>query len=164
VSESIEQFLDETARRGSWIGGGSLAALSGALSAALLEKLTPAPRAARRLRRIRRACAGLIQRDAETFAKVIDATRGKNPRAFQRLLTAATALQVQVFVNSRTIERACRRARRAIKPRFQSDLQCALALAVAAQRSASALIRTNLAWLGNPAYAVSVRRRLRSQR
>jgi formiminotetrahydrofolate cyclodeaminase len=162
VSESIEQFLDEAARRGSWIGGGSLAALSAAQAAALLEKLTTAPQTARRLRRIRRTCVGLIRRDAETFAQVINATRTKNRRAFQRSLGAATEVQVKVFVNSRAIERACRRASRFITPRLQSDLRCALAFAAAAKASASALIRTNLAWLNHPASAARVRRRLRS--
>lgn len=162
MSESIEQFLDEAARRGSWIGGGSLAALSAALSAALLEKLTTAPQTVRRLRRIRRICAGLIHRDAETFAQAINATRTKNPRAFQRSLGAATEVQVTVFVNSRAIERACRRAGRFIKPRLQSDLRCARAFATAARQSAATLIRTNLAWLNNPAYAARVKRRLRS--
>lgn len=162
MSESIEQFLDEAARRGSWIGGGSLAALSAALSAALLEKLTPAPQAARRLRRIRRTCTALIRRDAETFAKAINATRAKSPRAFHRLLRQATEVQVQVFVSARTIEAACRRASRFITPRLQSDLRCALAFAAAAKASASALIRTNLAWLNHPATAARVRRRLRA--
>jgi formiminotetrahydrofolate cyclodeaminase len=162
VSESIEQFLDEAARRGSWIGGGSLAALSAALAAALLEKLTLQPQTVRRLRRIRRACVVLIRQDAQAFAKAISATRLPRRRTFQRSLKAATDVQVKVFSNSQTITRACRRARRAVKPRFQSDLRCVLALAAAARQSASTLIRTNLAWLNDPAYAVQVRRRLRT--
>lgn len=162
MSESIEQFLDEAARRGSWIGGGSVAALSAALAAALLEKLTVAPQTVRRLRRIRHACVGLIQQDAQAFATVIRATRAGESRTFQRALKAATDAQVHVFRHSQTIAGACRKARRAIKPRFQSDLQCALALAAAARQSASAFIRTNLAWLNHPAYAAQVRRRLRA--
>lgn len=162
MSESIEQFLDEAARRGSWIGGGSLAALSAAQAAALLEKLTTVPQTARRLRRIRRTCVGLIRRDAETFAKAIGATRAKTPRTFQRSLKAATEVQVQVFINSQAIARGCRRAGRTIAPRLQSDLRCALAFAAAARQSATVLIRTNLAWLNEPAHAARVRRRLRA--
>ena len=68
---SLEQFLEQVARRGSWVGGGSVAALSAALAAAVLEKLVVQPSAGRRLKTIRRQCLALVSQDAERFAKAI---------------------------------------------------------------------------------------------
>ena len=159
---SLEQFLDQVARRGSWVGGGSVSALSAALAAALLEKLVVDPQQARHLRQLRRACVGLIQRDAASFARVIRATRAKNRQAFHRSLKAATDVPCQVFVHAQIIQAACRKAQRAVKPRFQSDLRCAMALALAAAESARTLIHTNLSWLNDRAYARTVWRRLQA--
>ena len=157
---SLEQFLEQVARRGSWVGGGSVAALSAALAAALLEKLVIQPSAVRQLKAIRRQCLSLVPQDAERFARVIQATRRKDRPAFARALKRATEVPCLVFQHARTIEAACRRAKRSVKAQFQSDLRCAMAVAMAAGESAQALIRTNLAWLRDPAYARRVRRQL----
>ena len=159
---SLEQFLEQVARRGSWVGGGSVAALSAALAAALLEKLVHGPRTASRLRRVRRECVALIRRDAELFARVVRATRTKNRRAFERSLKAATDVPCRVFERAQAVQAACRAAQRAVKPQFQSDLRCAMALALAAAESARTLIHTNLAWLDDQAYARATRRRLQT--
>lgn len=157
---SLEQFLEQVARRGSWIGGGSVAALSAALAAALLEKLFARPREAQALREIRRRCLPLIRLDAERFARVIQATRGGNRRAFRLALKSATDVPSQVFEHAQAIQAACRRAQRSVKPQFQSDLRCAMAVALAAGESARTLILTNLAWLNDPSHAKRVQRRL----
>ena len=159
---SVEELLDQVARRGSWIGGGSVAALSAALSAALLEKLAHQPALIRRLRRIRRECAGLVQRDADAFARVIQATRAKDHRAFQRTLKAAIEIPVRVFEHARAVQAACRQARRAVNPRFHSDLRCVDTLSAAAEAASSGFITTNLAWLNDRAHARRVRFRLRA--
>ena len=159
---SLEQFLEEVARRGSWIGGGSVAALSAALAAALLEKLVHEPRVGRQLRRIRQECVRLIQRDAELFSQVIRATQQKRRQVFARALKAATDIPCRVFEHAQTIQAACRTAQRAVKPRFQSDLRCAMAVALAAGESARTLILTNLAWLNDRTYTKQVYRRLAS--
>jgi len=159
---SVEQFLEEVARRGSWVGGGSVAALSAALAAALLEKLLTHPQAARRLRRIRHACVRLIERDAVTFARVIKATRLKNHQGFRRALKAAIDVPCQVVEHAQAIRRTARDAARSVKPQFQSDLRCAIALADAAGTSARILIDTNLAWLKDPDYTKAIRHRLKS--
>ena len=158
---SLEGFLDQVSRRGSWLGGDSVAALSAALSAALLEKLVHQPSSARRLRRIRRECLALVQRDANAFARVIQATRAQNRPAFRRRLKAAIEIPVHVVEYARALQAACRSARRAVKPQFHSDLQCVRALAAAAEEASRAFITTNLAWLDDPAYARRIRHRLR---
>ena len=162
MQASVDEFLEQVARRGSWVGGGSIAALSAALSAALLEKLVAQPAMARRLKRIRHACVALIPRDAEAFSRVIQATRRGNRTVFCRALKAATDVPWQVFTHAQAVQSACRTAQRAVKPRFQSDLRCALALALAASESARTLIHTNLAWLNDAAYTRTMRRRLHS--
>ena len=159
---SVEGFLNQVARRGSWIGGGSVAALSAALSAALLEKLVHQPALVRRLRRIRRECLALVQRDASAFARVIQATRVRDRRAFQRALKAAIEIPVRIFEHARTVHAACREAQRAVSSRFHSDLRCARALAAAAEEASRGFISTNLAWLGDRNYARRIRRRIQS--
>ena len=157
---SLDEFLEQVARRGSWVGGGSVAALSAALAAALLEKLVVRPVASRALRRRRAECVRLIERDAATFAAVIQATRHHHRRGFQRSLKVATEVPCRVFEHAQVIQAACRMATRTVKPRFQSDLRCAMALALAAGESARTLIETNLAWLNDPRYAKTIRNRL----
>ncbi|MBI4353671.1 MAG: cyclodeaminase/cyclohydrolase family protein [Candidatus Omnitrophica bacterium] len=151
LSLSLECFLDELARRGSWLGGGSVAALSAALSAALLEKLTVQPIERQRVRRIRRRCAALVTKDATVFAHVIRTLRGGSSQAFRRSLKAATAVQQDVLTHADAVITMCRKARRTVKPRFQSDLQCAQALAEAARYASKKLIGTNRAWLNDAA-------------
>jgi formiminotetrahydrofolate cyclodeaminase len=159
---SLEQFLEQVARRGSWIGGGAVAACSAALAAALLEKLVHAPAASQRLRRIRRECFHLVEADARSFAAVIRTLRDNDPAVFRRSLKAATEIPYRVFVRAKGVEGACRAARRRVKPRYQSDLICATTTARGAAEAAQALIRTNLAWLNDARYAARMRRRLQS--
>jgi len=159
---SVEDLLRQVARKGSWVGGGSVAALCAALSAALLEKLVIQPKAAERLRRIQRACLALIPRDARAFSRVIQATRHSDCRRFRRCLKAATEVPWQVFAHAQTVQGMCRQAQRSVKPRFQSDLRCALAVALAAGESARTLILTNVAWLNDAAYTRMMRHRLQS--
>ena len=158
----VEQFLEQVARRGSWFGGGSASALSTALSAALLEKLTPSSTMRRRLSRIRRACVPLIERDAILFARVIEAMQAEHRGDFERALKAATDVPCQVFEHAHAIQAACRTAARTISRKFQADVTCARALAVAAGAGARALIETNLAWLKDANYTKQIQRRLRS--
>lgn len=159
---SVEELLRQVARKGSWMGGGSVAALCAALSAALLEKLVVQPAAAQRLRRIQRTCLALIPRDGRVFSQVIQATRHGDRRGLRRALKTATEVPWQVFAHAQTVQKICQQAQRSVKPRFQSDLRCALAVALAASESARTLIHTNLAWLNDAAYTRMMRRRLQS--
>jgi len=154
--------LEQVARKGSWFGGGSAAALGAALSAALLEKLTTTTAGVRALRVIRRDCVRLIEQDAVRFAKVIEATRAGNRAMFRRSLKTATDVPCRVCEHAQAIQAACRRAQRSVKVQFQSDLRCARALAQAAETSARALIDTNLTWLNDPAYTKTIHHRIQS--
>lgn len=160
MSVSIEEFFHQIARRGSLFGGGSAAAMTAALSAALLEKLVTESRVSLRLRRIRRECLALAQRDAQVFGRVIAASRRSDRAVFARALKQAIDVPWQVLQRSRAVQSACAALRRRIHPRFQSDLRCASAMARAAQDSARVLILTNVSWLNDPAYSRAMRRRL----
>lgn len=159
---SVEAFVGQVARRGSWYGGGSVAALSAALSAALLEKLLLQPAALRRLQRVRHTSLRLIEDDARMFARAIAATRSRDRRRFQRALKAATQVPWEVFRCAQVVQGMCRTAQRSVKPKWQSDLRCAMALALAAAESARTLIQTNLTWLNDRAYTRNMQRRLQA--
>ena len=161
MSQSLNTFLEQVARRGSRFGGGSVAALSAALSAALLEKLVTQPQTGQRLRRIRRECLRLVDRDAAAFARVVASSRSGNQVRFRRALKDAIEIPMRVIAYAQAVRAAGRIARRSIAPRFQSDLRCAMALTDAAATSARALINANLAWLGDRRYAAVLRHRLR---
>lgn len=161
---SLEQFLGQIARRGSWLGGGSASALSAALAAALLEKLTTQAAAAGRLRRARRECVRLIEQDAACFARVIQAMRAGRRDAFVRSLKAAIEVPCHVILSARAVRRQALASKQRIARQFHSDVQCVIALSRAAEDGAAALVRTNLAWLGDRAYRQQIHRRLRSTR
>ena len=159
---SLDRFASHIARRGSWFGGGSVAALCAALAAALLEKIVVQAAPARRLGKIRRQCLGLIQQDADAFARVIKITQRKDRSAFRTALKTAIDIPCRVFEHAERIQAACRAAQRTVKPQYQSDLRCALAVALAAAESARTLMHTNLAWLNDPAYTRQIERRLQT--
>ena len=159
---SITQFLSQLARRGSWMGGGSATALSAAVAAALLQKLVQNRRTSRRLEDIRQECVELVEADAAVFARVIRATRSRRPEVFRRSLKQAIEIPYRVFVHAHTLQAMCRSAQRRIRPQFQSDLRCAQALAHAAAVAARGFMATNLAWLRDPDYTMTMRRRLRA--
>ena len=159
---SLDRFVSHIARRGSWFGGGSVAALCAALAAALLEKIVIQAGPARTLRQIRQDCLGLIQKDADAFARVIKVTQRKNRGAFRSSLKTAIDIPCKVFEQAERIQAACRSAQRTVKPQYQSDLRCALAVALAAAESARTLVNTNLAWLNDPATTRQIERRLQT--
>ena len=159
---SLDRFVSHIARRGSWFGGGSVAALCAALAAALLEKIVVQAAPARALREIRRDCLGLIQKDADAFARVIKTTQRKDQSAFRSSLNTAIDIPCRVFEQAERIQSACRMAQRTVKPQYQSDLRCALAVALAAAESARTLVITNLAWLNDPATTRQIERRLQT--
>ena len=160
VSSSVRPILDAIAKQGSWYGGGSAAALACAMSAALLEKLLSSSRDVRRFRALRHRCAVLIETDARTFSKVIEAYYRRNPRAAKARLKAAILIPAEVCEASRELLGQARASAHLIKPRYRVDLRCAIELAKAAHASALALVETNLVWLDEPAFSTRIRAQL----
>ena len=160
MSTPLEQFLAQIARKGSWHGGGTVAALSFSLSAALLEKLTHQPESHRRLHRLWHLGLTLAEEDARVFASVIATSRPGYRKAQQKRLKQAIDIPCQVYEGAGEVLKLAQRLRRTIKPRFQSDVRCALSLARASQQASLGFINANLAWLGNRAYARTIHQRL----
>ena len=169
--DDVDRLLAKTAAKGSWYGGGSAAALCCALAAALIEKLARQPRLVAELRAIRRRGVMLVDRDAETFARVIrafsrpprqalSAGRGRNWPAVRRALKASIEIPWKVFRDTRRLLVLSRAVRQTISPRYRVDLDCAAAIAKAAGASARALMMTNLAWLEDPAYSRRIRQQI----
>ena len=160
VRISVEQFLDQTATRGTWYGGGSAAALACALSASLMEKLSCQASTARASRTIRRECTALIETDARVFRDVIRASAQGSRAGFTRALKTAIRVPWQVFDASRRLQQLAPKIGRHIRPRYRVDLRCAVAIARASGASAKFLVATNLAWLGDRAYSRRLLRRM----
>lgn len=160
VSSSIRSVLDQIAAQGSWYGGGSAAALTCAVSAALLEKLLGPSCDIRRFRALRRRCTELIDADARTFAGVIKAYYQRDERAAKQRLKAAIRIPADVCLASQELLAQARASARLIKPRYRVDLRCAMELAKAAGFSSRALVETNLAWLDEPAFSARIRTEL----
>lgn len=157
---SVKQFLAVVAKRGSWFGGGSVAACTNALAAALLEKLSTSSASVASLNGIRQESLELIEQDAVRFSQVIAAIRAGNKRLFAKRLRAATEVPFRVFFDAQRIQKMCRLQKSRIRPQFHSDLHCVTALAQASAKAAEALINTNLAWLKDKRYAKSLRKRM----
>ncbi len=158
---SVEDFLEQVARRGSWYGGGSVAALSAACASALLEKLVTQKSAAKKLRRLREDCFDLIEKDATSFAQAIGSMRLGQRAVFVSRLKAATEVPYRVLVNAYRVKAMAKAYQKTIKPQFQSDVRCALSLAQAAADAAQAFIETNLAWLKVQPYTNDMHKRIR---
>ena len=158
---SCSSWFKQLARRDSSLGGGAATAACAAMAAALLQKLASPRSQQRALAGIRASCLRLGRQDGDAFARAVRLRRAGHTRAFRRALKQAIEVPYRVLVHTHTLETMCRRTRRTVAPQWASDLACAQALARASGRSARGFIRANLAWLGDPAHAAEVRRRLR---
>jgi formiminotetrahydrofolate cyclodeaminase len=145
-ASSIQQLLEQTADRHGSYGGGSAAALSCALSAALVEKLAGRKPASGIARRLRLCCTKLIDADAKVFGQFIRAKNRGDQVATRRALRAATDIPSQVEECSKQVLAVARRIRTHVSPRHRVDLRCAEEIAKAAQQSARALVAANRAW------------------
>lgn len=161
MSAPLEHILSQVARKGSWYGGGTAAALGLSVSAALLEKLAQQPKDQQRLRAIRHLGLRLAEQDAQVFARVIAASRLNGSGRRATALKQAIEIPYQVYQGAASVLAIGRRFRRSIKPRFQSDVRCAIALAQASKDAAKGFVDANLAWLDDERYSRLMRRRLK---
>lgn len=145
-ASSVQQLLERTADRRSSYGGGSAAALSCALAAALVEKLAGRTGSAATARKLRACCTRLIEADAKAFAAVVRAGARQDRSALRRALRVATDVPCQVGECAQQVLSIARRIRARVSPRYRVDLCCAEALARAAKQSAQALVAANCAW------------------
>jgi formiminotetrahydrofolate cyclodeaminase len=117
-------------------------------------------RARGRLRAIRRACTGFIDKDARQFARVVAAMRAGSRLRVVRELRGAIEIPCRVCEEAQGLEAASVEVERQVSPRWRADVKCAGALARAAAEATRALVEANLAWLNDPAYSRRIMGRL----
>ena len=176
---SITDLLDAFASNQPVPGGGSAAALAGAVGASLLIMVAGLPKtrhgtheerealtaAAGRLRPLRDELASLIDRDSDAYTSVITAYRlpkSTEPEQAARRDAIATAMRSATEAPLATM-RACERVMREAEtvssggaPSAASDVAVAIELLKTAARGAALNVDTNLATLNDEEYVARV--------
>lgn len=183
ASKTVLELLDAFSAPTPTPGGGSAAALAGALSASLLAMVagmpktrqgTPEDRAALdaalpALQALRAELVGLIDRDAEAYDLVVAAYR--LPKASDEEKTArkaaiARAMRVATDVPLETARAAAalmhqgRVVAECGNSNARSDVSVAMNLAMAALSGGWVNVEANLSGIGDESYATAVRREL----
>jgi formiminotetrahydrofolate cyclodeaminase len=177
---SVRELLDAFASATPAPGGGSAAALAGAIGASLLlmavgvrrsrsngaDESRELAESAARLQALQPVMAQLIDRDADAYAAVISARRlpaGDEESKSRQRLAVASAMRVATDAPLETM-RACRRALQAAPViadhctrSARADVGVAIELLRAAVRGAGRTVAANLASLEDAEYADSVR-------
>ena len=172
---SLTDLLDAFASNQPVPGGGSAAALAGAVGASLFIMVAGLPKtrhgtheerealtaAAGRLRPLRDELASLIDRDSEAYTSVITAYRlpkSTEPEQAARRDAIATAMRSATEAPLATM-RACERVMREVEtistggaPSAASDVAVAIELLKTAARGAALNVDTNLATLNDEDY------------
>jgi formiminotetrahydrofolate cyclodeaminase len=176
---SLTDLLDAFASNQPVPGGGSAAALAGAVGASLFIMVAGLPKtrhgtheerealtaAAGRLRPLRDELASLIDRDSEAYTSVITAYRlpkSTEPEQAARHDAIATAMRSATEAPLATM-RACERVMREVEtistggaPSAASDVAVAIELLKTAARGAALNVDTNLATLNDEDYVARV--------
>ncbi|QOJ14503.1 MAG: cyclodeaminase/cyclohydrolase family protein [Planctomycetia bacterium] len=166
---TVHEFLEALAARQETPGGGSVAALCGALAASLGRMAaaftTDSPRfadvaervteIAGRLARAGHMLSELIDEDAAAYLALSAAfkrDKGDPDRSavIRTAATLAAAVPFQVAVLSRKVRLDLARLAPIANPNLASDVECGLHLAAAAMHSAAVNVRVNLRLLGAP--------------
>jgi len=183
VDKSVRQLLDAFAAPTPTPGGGSAAALTGALAAALLEMVasmpktkngTPEDRAALdaalpELKALRTALTGLVDRDSASYDAVVaayklpkttDDEKAVRKAAVREAMRGATDVPLETARASLAVARLARVVAEHGNPNAKSDASVALGLAVQAGSGARANVEINLDSVGDADYAAAVRAEL----
>lgn len=169
ASLTIHEFLDALAANVPTPGGGSVAALVGALAAGLGRMACSysvgkpqfsdtEPRVAeiaQRLRREGQLIADLMDEDAAAYEQLaaafkIPKTEPDRPAQITQAATMAAAIPFQVVTISRKIRLDLARLAPLSNPQLRSDVECGLHLAAAAMHAAAINVRVNLKFLPPP--------------
>jgi glutamate formiminotransferase/formiminotetrahydrofolate cyclodeaminase len=172
ASESMADFLDKLASKSPTPGGGSVAALTGALGAALVSMVSRLTQGSKKYadvsepikeiltsaESIRSELVSLIDRDAEAFEKVLRAfkmpraTEGEErarSEAIERGLSEAIAVPLETMERASDVLDLAARVAVIGNVRAISDAGVAAYMAEAAARSAALNVRINAAGLAD---------------
>jgi glutamate formiminotransferase/formiminotetrahydrofolate cyclodeaminase len=167
---SIDTFLSSTAAKQPTPGGGSVAALAGALAAAIGEMVLsysigkkdllpftePLKRVAHELQQAREVLLQLMVEDQEAYAELTAARKlpADSPERLQRLPIAVAACircPAAVGATAVAILKLCDQVVEIVNPWLLSDLAVCADLAMATARSAMYNVRVNLSSIENAA-------------
>lgn len=155
----LNRFLDQLAGPAPVPGGGGAAALAVATAAGLSAmaarlsagRLADADALTIEAERIAAAAASLIQADADSYLRVIEALRLPRDDAHTRrrqiaaALSAASAVPMQIAELAVPVARAAAQVAAAGNPNLRGDAITGALLAAAGARAAAALVAINLA-------------------
>jgi formiminotetrahydrofolate cyclodeaminase len=166
---SIAQFLDRVGSKTPTPGGGSAAALAGALAAALGQmvcaytigkpKFTGVePRVreiADQFARARALFQGLVEEDAAAYGELdvafhIDKSDSARAEKVAAAAAVAASVPLETAALAAKVEAAGQELRRIGNPLMRADIEASLALAQAARRAAIANVEANLNLLSLP--------------
>jgi formiminotetrahydrofolate cyclodeaminase len=164
-SATIEAFLAATAARQPTPGGGSVAALAGALAAALAEMVTQysvgkkdlaahqaeLKAALAEFARARRLLLGLMAEDQAAYAALSDARKHPESPEFAAALTACLSAPQAVAATGVAVLELCDRLAGKINPHLRSDLAICADLCMATVRCSTHNVRVNLSDVTDPA-------------
>jgi len=135
---TIEEFLEEVAARKPTPGGGSVAALSGALAAALVSMAAEFSRnkgLSEQARALMKTLTQLVDRDAQAFAS--------------RDLKEATQVPLQTAKHSYAVLKLAATLLEVCNPKVITDVGVAAKMAEAAVKGAMLNVKVNLASIGD---------------
>jgi methenyltetrahydrofolate cyclohydrolase len=167
---SIQAYLDKLASGEPEPGGGSVAALVGALGAGLVTMVTDLTlgkekyagvqediaRIREQAEKLRAQLAAFITADAEAYRKVADAMKlprdddaqkKERSRVLQQALQGAAGVPLEVAEAAAEVARLSLPAAEKGNPNAVSDAGVAVLLADAAAQSAALNVKINLAWI-----------------
>jgi methenyltetrahydrofolate cyclohydrolase len=153
----VRDFLDLLAARVPAPGGGSAAAVTGALAAGLVAmaarfsdaQLPAAADVADQADRLRERVAGLADRDADAYQAVLDAYRlpagdRERHRRIEAALRGAAEVPLEIAEIAAQVASLAARVAAGGNPNLRGDTVTAAHLAEAAARSAAALVDINV--------------------
>ncbi len=157
----LSPFLERVAAPLSPEGGGSAAAASGAIAAALGSKIARLARLDPSFREEMAYFTGAIERDAQAFQQVLMAEKGGDRQALQEALAGAAAVPLEVAERARALAIALEELASQVPERFRSDIQAAVSLAHAAVQAAIATADANVAGMHDDATRAALLEKLR---
>jgi len=183
VDKSVRQLLDAFAAPTPTPGGGSAAALAGAMAAALVEMVASMPKtkngtpedrtaldtALPELKSLRALLTDLVDRDAASYDAVVaayklpkttDDERAARKAAVREAMRGATDVPIETARASLAVARLTRVVAEHGNPNAKSDASVALGLAMQAAGGARANVEINVDSVGDADYAVAVRAEL----
>ena len=186
ASKTVTELLAAFAAPTPTPGGGSAAALSGAVSAALLAMVaampktkngTPEDRAALdgvlpKIQALQAKLTSLIDEDAASYDGVVaayklpkgtDDEKAARKRAVQAAMRHATDIPLETFHTALSLIPLAQIVAEHGNPNAKSDASVAVSMAMTAATGAYANVEINLDGVGDPAFAEGTRTEMKSQ-